>query len=340
MTAAAAAAPVGVLGGGAWGTTIAHLLGMRGTQALLWMRDAATCAEVNEQRTNRRYVGEAQIARGVTATNELERVAAECDLIFCAVPMKGLREVAYKLGNVITGDRILISCAKGIETGTHRRPTEILKEETCVKKVGVLSGPNLAREILEGQPCATVVASRYHEVTERGTAAIMGPGFRVYASSDVVGVELAGALKNIVALAAGTCAGMGFGSNSLSALITRGLSEISRYVERCGGDARTMAGLAGVGDLIATCSSDLSRNHQVGRRLAAGESLGEIRASMVHVAEGVNTTRSVIEHSREIGCEMPIAEGVHAVLFEGAQPTDILRALMSRPPQREIQVGV
>ncbi len=208
--------PIGVLGGGAWGSTIAHLIARRGNEALLWARNRATCEEINAHHTNRRYLGQARLEAGVRATHDLEEVARRCEVIFCAVPMKGLREVAYRLGDVITGDRIVISCTKGLESGTHRRPTEILKEETCLKKVGVLSGPNLAREILDGQPCATVIASRFHEVTERGTAAIMGPGFRVYASSDVVGVELAGALKNIIALAAGASAGMGFGANSLA----------------------------------------------------------------------------------------------------------------------------
>ncbi|RME76712.1 MAG: NAD(P)-dependent glycerol-3-phosphate dehydrogenase [Planctomycetota bacterium] len=334
-----AGVPIGVLGGGAWGSTVAHLVATGGRRALLWARNPATCHEINEQHTNRRYLGEARLSEAVEATEHIEELASRCEVIFCAVPLKGLREVAYRLGEVVTGDRIVISCSKGLEHGTHKRPTEILKEESCLKKVGVLSGPNLAREILAGQPCATVIASRFHEVTERGTAAIMGPQFRVYASSDVVGVELAGALKNIVALAAGASAGMGFGANSLAALVTRGLAEMSRYVVRNGGDPRTLAGLAGVGDLIATCSSELSRNHQVGRRLAQGERLEEICASMVHVAEGVNTTRSVVEHARQIGCELPIAEAVYAVLFEGATPADVLRALMSRPPSRET-VGV
>ncbi|GIW72572.1 MAG: glycerol-3-phosphate dehydrogenase [NAD(P)+] [Planctomycetota bacterium] len=331
--------PVAVLGGGAWGTTIAHLLAGRGRRVLLWLRDPEIAEEIRRQRTNRRYTGETRLARGIEPHTELAEVASAAELLFLAVPLAGVREVAYRLGEVLTGEQIVISCAKGLERGTHRRASEIVKEETCIKKVGVLSGPNLAREILAGQPCATVVASRFQEVTARATAAIMGPGFRVYASSDVIGVELAGALKNIIALAAGISTGLGFGANSLAALITRGLVEMTRYVTACGGDARTLTGLAGVGDLIATCSSELSRNHQVGRRLARGESLDAILATLGHVAEGVGTTQAIVEHARELGCEMPIAQGVYAVLFEGAAPLDVLRELMARPPRREIGIG-
>lgn len=322
---------VAVLGGGSWGTTIAHLLAQNGSDVLLWMRDEATCDELNQRHTNRRYLEDRKVSPRVRATTDLAEAADHARLIFSVVPLKGLRETAYKLGEHVKGDRMLVSCAKGLERGTRRRPTEILKEETCVKQVGVLSGPNLAREIMDGQPCATVIASGYDEVTRHVTDAIMGPRFRVYASRDVVGVELAGALKNIYALAAGLVDGLDLGANAKAAMMTRGLWEMTRYAVACGAESLTLAGLAGVGDLIATCGSNLSRNHQVGMRLAAGESLELILATMVQTAEGVNTTRVIRDHSREIHCEMPITEGLYSVLFEGEAPPDVLRRLMGRP---------
>jgi len=330
---------IGVAGGGSWGTTIAHLLGQNGHDVLLWMRSGEGAAEVNERHRNTRYLEDRPVSERVRATTDMKELTDQTRLIFCAVPLKGLREAAYRMGETAGGDHLLISCSKGLEREGNLRPTEVLKEETCVKKVGVLSGPNLAREIMEGRPCATVIASRFPEVIDGVTGAIMGPRFRVYASDDVVGVELAGALKNIYAVAAGLCDGLGYGANAKSALVTRALWEMTVYVARRGGRPLTMFGLAGVGDLMATCGSELSRNHQVGVRLAAGQSLERIGREMRQVAEGVNTTRVIHEHAREIGCEMPIADAMHAVLFEGVAPSDAVRHLMERPATFE-QTGL
>lgn len=331
----AAAKAVAILGGGAWGTTLACLLAANNERVLLWVRDADVAQEINTQHTNSRYSGQTTLPSPVVATHSLAEVTREADLLLSAIPLVGLRQVARDLGNVITGDRIVVSCAKGIEPETHQLPTQVFREETCVKKLGVLSGPNLAKEILAGQPCATVIASRYREVTQRVIEAIMGPQFRVYASSDLIGVEMAGALKNIIALAAGMCSGLGFGANSLAALITRGLAETTRYAVLCGADHGTMSGLAGIGDLFATCSSELSRNHQVGRRIAAGDSLEQALTQVSGTAEGVRTTAAVVSHAQSLGCELPIAEGVHSVLFDGGDPQALLRALMAREARYE-----
>lgn len=329
-------AAVGVLGGGAWGTTIAQMLASNGHDVLLWLRDEERCAEINGKRTNEKFTGKISLSPRIHATTDMEE-CARSPVIFCAIPLKGLREVAWKLGEFASGDKIVISCAKGIEQGARRRPTEIIKEETCVKKVGVLSGPNLALEILKGQPSAAVLASRFHEVCERARELIMGPRFRVYASDDVIGVEIAGALKNVVALGAGISDGLGFGDNAKAALLTRGLAEIQRYGTRLGANPLTFGGLAGVGDLVATCASRLSRNHEVGERIGRGEALDAILASMTQTAEGVNTTRAIVPHAREMGIDMPLAEGLYRILFEGAAPLDVLAELMVRPAQREIE---
>jgi len=328
-------APVGILGGGAWGTTVAHLVASAGKRALLWTRDEATNAEMRRSRTNKKFLGDVVLSSGIEPTNDLAHVARSCEVIFVVIPMKGFRDVANKLGEHLTADRTLISCTKGLELGTHARPSEILKEETCTKKVGVLSGPNLALEIAKGEPCATVIASHFKEARERARDAIAGPRFRVYESEDVLGVELAGAMKNIVALGAGLTHGLGFGANSSAALITRGLAEITRYGVKQGAEPLTFAGLAGIGDLIATCGSDLSRNHQVGFRIGKGESLESILKSMVQTAEGVNTTRAIARHAKEIGIEMPLTEGMNRILFEGISPFDALTTLMTRKAVRE-----
>ncbi len=329
--------PVGILGGGSFGTTLAEIVARQGGRPLLWMRDEAIRREIVERRTNVKFFGpELRLAAGIETTGELADIARRTHVILSAVPTKGVREVAFKLGEHLSGDRIVVSCAKGLEPKTGKRMTEVWKEETCVKKVGVLSGPNLAGEIVRGQPAASVVASRFDEVIERATRVLMGPRMRIYGSDDVIGVEMAGALKNIIAIAAGVLDGLGLGDNTKAALVTRGLAEIARYGARSGANPLTFSGLAGVGDLIATCGSDLSRNHQVGARLGKGERLPAILASMVQTAEGVSTTRTVWEHASEVGIDMPITEGVYRILFDGATPQAVVEEVMARPPIREI----
>ncbi len=319
-----------VLGGGSWGTALAHVVASHGYKTLLWMRDPKVAKAINKTHKNPRYVKQFELHEGVEATTDLVLAAGFAETIIVAIPSKALRKVAYQLGDHLSGDQILLSATKGLEVDSFKRMSQILREETCVRKIGALSGPNLAAEVMLGHPSATVVASRYEEVVNAAEKLLAGPRFRLYGNLDIVGVEMAGALKNVIAIAAGISAGLGFGANTLSLLLTRGLAEICRMGEHLGAERSTFQGLAGFGDLVATCTSTLSRNHTVGRRLAGGESLEEIRADMHMVAEGVNTTAAVHGYAQRLGVDMPIAEGMHKVLFEGQELSDVIQSLMSR----------
>lgn len=321
---------VSVIGGGSWGTALAHLMATAGIDVRLWMRSDERVAELNEQHTNTRYLKDKAIHEGVVATSDLGAAARHAGTLIVAIPSRSFREVAYELGEHVKGDQILLSATKGFEAENLTRMTQVLREETCVKKVGAISGPNLADEVMAGQPSATVVASPFDEVIAAGAEILANPTLRVYGNHDVVGVEIFGALKNIIAIAAGAAAGLGLGANSLSMLLTRALAEITRFAEALGADSLTGLGLAGIGDLIATCSSPLSRNNSLGRRLAAGVSLDEALSEMVKVAEGVNTTYAVCMHADRLGVEMPIAQGVQRVLFGGEKVETVLGSLMSR----------
>ena len=331
---------VGVLGGGSWGTAIAHLCRLNGQRTLLWLRDQAVSEAIRKDSCNPRYLPDFKLAEGIETTDDLAEVASRCELIFVVVPTKVLREVARALGDSLRADHILVTCSKGLEPGSAKRMTEILREETCCLRVGALSGPNLAAEILKGDPSATVVASRYDEVIARATGVLMGPRFRVYGNRDVLGVELGGALKNVIAIAAGVSSGLGFGDNTKALLITRGLAEIRRLGVRLGADPMTFAGLAGVGDLMVTCASALSRNHQVGFRLAQGQSLGEIRDAMRQVAEGVNTATVAKALGERYDVPMHITGAVHGLLNDGRKPGEVLSGLMALEAMYEIDRAV
>ena len=329
---------VGVIGGGSWGTAIAHLLRSSdmSPDTLLWARDEATGRAISEQRENPKYLPGLKLAHDIQTTSELEEICTRCRQIFLVVPTKVMRSIARELGKWLTAEHVLISCSKGLEPDSAKRMTEILREETCCIRVGALSGPNLAKEIIAGQPAATVVASRFDSVVSDATRALMGSRFRVYGNHDVLGVELAGALKNVVAIAAGTAAGLGFGDNTKSLIVTRGLAEIRRLGDRLGAERDTFAGLAGVGDLMVTCASPLSRNHQVGRRLAAGETLEDIRQAMHQVAEGVNTARVIHATAQRLGINMPISTAVYQLAYEQRSPADVLAELMANQATYEI----
>ena len=327
---------VGVLGGGSWGTAIAHLLRGSETETLLWLRDKKIATSIAKKQSNPRYLPKQKLAAGIQTTTRLAEVAERCQLIFVVVPTKVMRPVMAELSEHLLGDHLLVSCSKGLEPGTAKRMTEILREETCCLRVGALSGPNLAKEILRGDPSATVVASHYDEVVARATAALMGPRFRVYGNHDVLGVELGGALKNVCAIASGVAAGLGFGDNTAALLVTRGLAEIRRLGVRLGARPETFAGMAGVGDLMVTCASPLSRNHQVGRRLSQGQSLEQIAAEMNQVAEGVNTARVAHELAQKLDVHMPIASAVYRLAHEGASPQEVLGDLMTIEATYEI----
>jgi glycerol-3-phosphate dehydrogenase (NAD(P)+) len=328
---------VAVLGGGSWGTCLAHLASLAGDEeVVLWMRDADAVREVNEQRTNARYLGEVELSPRVRATTDLKDAVHRSRLVIVCVPSSAFREVAGAAGEFVTGDQVLLSATKGLEPKTFVRMSQVLVEETCARKVGALSGPNLAREMIAGQPAGTVVASRFTEAIVVGAKLLHSPVLRVYGNPDVKGVELAGALKNVIAIATGVAHGLGLGINVRAMLITRGLAEIQRLGVKLGADPHTFSGLAGIGDLLATASSELSRNFRVGLGLAKGRALAELLEELGEVAEGVNTTRVALELARSVDVPLPIIEGVGRLLFEGLTPPMILDDLMTRAARYEI----
>lgn len=324
-----------VIGGGSWGTALAHLMAVAGARVQLWMRSDERIAEINEHHTNSRYLKDKPIHPSVVATSDLRAAASFAETIVVAIPSANFRAIAYELGECVSGDQILLSATKGFEAEHLTRMSQILREETCCRKVGAISGPNLADEVMDNHPTATVVASPMEEVIEKAGLLLAGPTLRVYGNHDIVGVEVMGALKNIIAIAAGVSVGMGYGQNSLAMLLTRGLTEISRFGEALGADRLTALGLAGLGDLVATCASPLSRNNTLGRKLASGMSLSQAQADSIKVAEGVNTTYAASRHAQRLGVDMPITRAVHALLFEEVKPADVLAKLMSRANRYE-----
>ena len=324
-----------VLGGGSWGTALASIMGSHGYDTLLWMRDEALAKHLNVAHRNPAYLGDAAIDERVRATTDLIEAAEHAEVLIVAIPSKHFRGVMTQVGAHLSGDQIVISATKGLESDGLKRMSQVIADETCVREIGAISGPNLAREIVAGQPAATVVASAFECVIQKVERMLAGPTFRLYGNFDLPGTEYAGALKNIYAIAGGVSAGLGFGANTLSTLITRGLAEMSRFGERYGAERLSFQGLAGVGDLVATCSSTLSRNHTVGRHLAKGEKLDDIIANLGMVAEGVNTTRVIHTHALKENIDMPIAAAVYRLLFEGASPQDALAELMARDSRYE-----
>lgn len=327
---------VGVIGSGSWGTTLAKVIAENGREVLLWARRQELCDEINSTRSNSTYLPGAVLPDTLTATSDLERVCRSTGLLILVVPSHGMRKVATQLGDYLSGEHVLVHASKGIERDSHKRMSEVLREETCVRRIGVLSGPNLARELALRQPAGTLIASRYVEVFQRCQRVLNNGYFRAYAGQDVIGAEVGGAFKNVVALAAGVASGLGLGDNSKALLITRGLAEMARLGVAMGAEVATFAGMAGIGDLIATCSSTLSRNHQVGVRLAQGESLEHIQSHMQMVAEGVRTTRAVQEFATQHRLELPIVRAVHRLLYEGCDLQTALDDLMATPTGMEL----
>ena len=320
----------GVVGAGSWGTTLAKILGDNGQQTLVWAYEDEVCEEINQQHQNSRYVPDARLADCIEATNDLQRLCESCSFILMVVPSHVFRPVANQMGDHLHGEHVIIHCTKGIEQGSFKRMSQVLREETCTRKLGVLSGPNLSTELARQRPAGTLVASAFGEVVERAQGLLHNNYFRVYSGSDVVGAEVSGAFKNIIALAAGVVDGMELGDNTKALLLTRGLNEMARYGISMGADVFTFGGMAGIGDLMATCASPLSRNHQVGERLARGETLQQIQESMFMVAEGVKTTRPVHNYCRDKALDLPIVAAVHALLYEGSSVPEAMKELMAR----------
>jgi glycerol-3-phosphate dehydrogenase (NAD(P)+) len=324
-----------VLGAGAWGTAISLLLAQKsGHQVVLWSARPENAAVLHQRRENIRLLPGVPIPPGVELTTDIQRAAA-ADIYVAAVPTVHLRTTLQRIRGVLRSDRPVVSLAKGLEIQTFLRPTEILRQVLGVQRLIVLSGPSHAEEVSRGLPTTVVAASDDFDLARAIQVAFGTDRFRVYTTPDVIGVELAGALKNVLGLAAGISDGLGFGDNAKAALLTRGLVEIARFGVALGADQQTFFGLAGLGDLITTCVSRHGRNRHVGERLARGEKLTDILASMVMVAEGVYTARSVHDRAERMGIPMPITAEVYRVLYENKGPLAAVKDLMLREPTSE-----
>ncbi|OUS32423.1 glycerol-3-phosphate dehydrogenase [Gammaproteobacteria bacterium 45_16_T64] len=317
-----------VLGGGSFGTAIANILADNGNEVSLWMRDDERVNEINSIHENTRYLPGYKLNEDIKATTDLISAVAEAEVIFVAVPSKSVLTVIRQCEQYLDNSRILISTTKGIQKDGFRFMSEVLAANTQCTNIGVLSGPNLAKEVAARMLTGSVVASESEFVRNRVQEMLSCRYFRVYGNSDVFGVELAGALKNIYAITAGMATAMGMGENTKSMLITRSLAEMSRFASELGANPYTFLGLAGVGDLFVTCTSPLSRNFQVGLGLAKGQSLTEVLDNLGGTAEGVNTIRVVKEKSDELGVYMPLVQGLHQILFEGGELIDVVKNLM------------
>lgn len=326
-----------MIGAGSWGTTAASLAA-RSTETVLWARRPEVAGRINQDRENPDYLPGFPLPEQMSATADLEEAVAGATAIVMAVPSHGFREVFTKAASGIASGVPIISLTKGIEQESLATMTQVISDVSPGHdpgRIGVLTGPNLASEIAAGQPTASVMAFRDQDTAVALQSVFMGPMFRVYTNDDVAGCELGGALKNVMAIAAGMSDGLGFGDNTRATLITRALAELTRLGIALGGKPATFAGLAGMGDLIATCISTSSRNHRVGFGLARGQSLDQIVEEMRMVAEGVKTTRAVLGLAARNGIEMPIASHVGLVLYEGMHPRDAVMSLMTRDPKSE-----
>jgi len=327
-----------ILGGGSWGTTVASLVA-RNVPAVLWARSAETVDDININRANERYLPGARLTQGLRATTSIEEAVRGADVVIMGVPSQAMRDTAREVAKHIRAWVPLISLSKGLELGTKLRMTQILKQELPGHPAGVLSGPNLAREVMGGYAAASVIAMEDDVIVQELQAIFKTGLFRVYTNTDVAGCELGGALKNVMAIATGMGDGAGAGENTRSAVIARALNEITRLGVAMGGKAETFAGLAGIGDLIATCTSPQSRNRTVGFELGKGRKIADILAGMRQVAEGVKSAKTVLQLGEEYGVEMPIATEVNGVVNEGRTAQEAFRGLLRRAAGAEADPG-
>jgi glycerol-3-phosphate dehydrogenase (NAD(P)+) len=322
-----------VLGGGAWGTALAAQAVRAGLDTRLWVRSPALASAITERRENAAYLPGIELPAGLRATSSLEDAAADAEALVIAVPSEYCRQLYRQLARIAAKSALVVSATKGLETDTLLRMSEVAEAEAPGRALAVISGPSFALEVARQLPTAVVVASADHAMAERVQRALATRSFRVYSSEDVVGVELAGAVKNVIAIAAGIVDGLGYGTNTVAALVTRGLAEISRLAVALGGRPDTLAGLAGLGDLVLTCTGALSRNRTVGQRLGRGQSLEQAGAGL-H-PEGVRTTLATAALAERHGIDMPIVRQMRAVLHQGKPAREALEELMLRSLKRE-----
>jgi len=352
---------IAVIGAGAWGTGIAIVLGRKGTHRVqLWAHEPDVCDSINHRRINEKFLPGRPIPERVTATNDLPAALHQAEIVVSVMPSQHCRSLFERVRAHIPKEALIVSATKGLEEGSLLRISEVIQQVLGAKEtegkrtgapslsrsvrqggdfdfpVGALSGPSFAQEVARGDPTAITIASFDAALCRTIQQEFSDASFRVYTNTDIIGVELGGALKNIIAIASGICDGLGLGHNSAAALITRGLAEMTRLVVACGGRADTMAGLAGLGDLVLTCTGGLSRNRSVGVELGRGGKLPEIIAAMHGmVAEGVFTTTAAVGLAKARGVEMPITEQMHAILHEGKSPREAIQQLMTRTGKQE-----
>jgi glycerol-3-phosphate dehydrogenase (NAD(P)+) len=329
---------VAVIGAGSWGTTVAHLAAQR-TPTTLWARRADLARTIAEDHVNPDYLPDHELADDLRATADLAEALDGADVVFVGVPSHGVRDTLGEMAAHIGDGVPVVSLTKGLEQGSRKRMTELMAEELPDRPIGVLAGPNLAREILDGYAAAAVIAMTDDACTREIQNVIRQPLFRVYEGNDIIGIELAGALKNVVAIAAGMAEGLGTGDNTRAMTIARGVAELTRLGLALGGEARTFAGLAGLGDIMATCISPLSRNHQVGVKIGEGMTIDEVTEEMNQVAEGVRTARTAVELAEALDVDAPICREVDAVVNEGRTASEAFRGLLRIEPTHEHAAG-
>lgn len=332
---------IAIIGAGAWGTSLSIVLGRKETHRIrLWAHEKEVCENIAQQRVNEKFLPGQQIPASVTACNDLAQAIEGAAILVSVMPSQHCRPLFERMRPVLRSETMIVSATKGLEQTSLLRMTEVIAQVVAGKhpspRIGALSGPSFALEAARGDPTAIAVASQDKELARLVQQEFSHASFRVYTNDDPVGVELGGALKNTIAIAAGVCGGLGLGHNSVAALVTRGLAEMTRLVVACGGKAETMAGLAGLGDLVLTCTGGLSRNRSVGMELGRGRKLPEILAGMHGtVAEGIFTTTAAVGLAKGRGVEMPITEQMHAILNQGKDPRQAIQELMTRSGKSE-----
>lgn len=330
---------IGVLGGGSWGTALAQVLAQKGFALDLWVYEEAVRSQIETERENKAFLPGVSLSENIRPSNEVGEVVDGKNMIVVVVPSHHVRHVAEQISPYLSDDAILVSASKGIENGTYSTMTGVLHDvlpQIPKGNLAVLSGPSFAKEVARQLPTVVTAASTDLNVAEKVQYVFATPYFRVYRNDDPLGVQLGGSVKNVIAIAAGIIDGLGLGLNTRAALITRGQTEIRRLGVRMGANPRTFTGLAGIGDLILTCTGDLSRNHTVGKKIGLGEKIGDILSGMTMVAEGVKTSKSVYNLSRKLEVVMPICDEIYHVVYGGVSPKDALFRLMTRDLKQEL----
>ncbi|MDH3973274.1 MAG: NAD(P)H-dependent glycerol-3-phosphate dehydrogenase [Deltaproteobacteria bacterium] len=330
---------IGVVGGGSWGTTLANLLSNKGYDVTFWVYEEDLCRTINESHENTLYLKDITLSNELRASNSISQVIEEKDLLLFVTPSHVARAILTEASDHINEDQILVSATKGIEESTLKTNSQVIEEilsPSISKNTVYLSGPSFAREVAIRQPTAVTVASQNEKRAQSVQEIFSTDYFRVYRSSDIIGLEVGGSIKNVIALGAGISDGLGFGSNARAALITRGLAEMLRLGVKMGANAMTFSGLSGLGDLVLTCTGDLSRNRNVGLRLGKGEKIGDILSDMKMVAEGVKTAKAAYDLSRKISVEMPITECIYNIIYNDMNAREAVSTLMTRELKEEL----